>query len=243
MPRLLQRQVDQLKQHMMTLGLEVQGAFDMSVRSLTTGDAPLAEKVEEGDARIDQMEVDFEEECLKVLALYQPVANDLRLIVAVMKINNDLERIGDLAVNIARRSLYLSRHPPRLIIPEPMRTMASIAKRMLEASLESFLNLDGALAYRVMAWDDDVDNLLRQMYLLCERDMQAEPHRFAQYMRLIAAARFIERVADHCTNIAEDVLYMLEGEIVRHRLVKEKLDKHRDVPVVVENGPTSESGS
>lgn len=243
MPRLLQRQVDQLKHHMMTLGREVQGSFDKAIQSLTTGDVPLAELVEERDELIDQMEVDFEEECLKVLALYQPVANDLRLIVAVMKINNDLERIGDLAVNIARRSLFLSRHPPRLTIPEPMRTMAAIAKRMLEASLESFLNLDGGLAYRVMAWDDDVDNLLRQMYLLCERDMQAEPDRFAVYMRMIAAARFIERVADHCTNIAEDVLYMLEGEIVRHRLVREKLEKHRVVPIAVENGPTSGSGS
>jgi phosphate transport system protein len=162
------------------------------------------------------MEVGVEEDCLKILALHQPVAIDLRFIVAVLKINNDLERIGDLAVNIAERSAFLSKHPPfgfSLGLVE----MADRAQDMLKHSLDALINLDSGLAQEVCAADDEIDAMNRQMYLKIQDAIRSNPGKLESLIHLLSVSRHLERIADHATNIAEDVIYMVEGRIARHR--------------------------
>ena len=162
------------------------------------------------------MEVDIEEDCLKVLALYQVVAGDLRFIIAILKMNSDLERIGDLAVNIAERAQFLANLEPDEM-PFNLRDMAAKTQAMLKKSLDALVNRDVALAYRVCAADEEVDNVNRQAYAVLMEAVQKNPARLKTLIHQFTAMRQLERIADHATNIAEDVIYMLQGEIVRHR--------------------------
>jgi phosphate transport system protein len=159
--------------------------------------------------------VDIEEDCLKVLALHQPVASDLRFIIAILKINNDLERIGDLAVNIAERAVFLARLE-RDEMPFDLAGMAEKAQMMLKQSLDALVNRDPALAYMVCAADEEVDEANRRAYALLAEAVCERPDRLKTLIHQFTAARQIERIADHATNIAEDVIYMLLGKIVRH---------------------------
>lgn len=217
MPKLLQRQMERLKQDILALSTVVEEAFRLAMEAFERKDPLLAGQVIDGDAHIDQLEVDLEEECLKLLALYQPVAIDLRFIVSVLKINSDLERIGDLAVNIAQRVEFLSMkqvvEPPTILLE-----MAKIARSMLHGALDSLVGMEVAPAYDVCRMDERVDDLHRRMYPLVEAAIHKDPERLEAQLRILTVSRFIERVADHSTNIAEDVIYMLEGEIVRHRM-------------------------
>lgn len=219
MPKLLDRQVDKLKGGLAALGDEVQQAVDLAVHALLKRDADTARAVIAGDARIDQAEVDMEEDCLKVLALYQPVAIDLRFIISILKINNDLERIGDLAVSLAERAVYLADHP-EVQVPAEFESMSVTARQMLRMALHAFLNGDGREAYRVCALDEEVDDAHRRIYPLLEKAIMEHPENTEALLRVTSISRFVERIADHATNIAEDVLYLLEGNIVRHRLGK-----------------------
>ena len=162
------------------------------------------------------MEVEVEEDCLKTLALYQPVAIDLRFIVAVLKINNDLERIGDLAVNIAERSVFLA-HQPGVGITLDFIDMAQKARGMLEKSLDALVNFSVDIAGEVCASDDIIDGINRQMYLKVQKAIGDNPEQIESLIHLLSISRHLERIADHATNIAEDVIYMIDGEIVRHR--------------------------
>jgi len=162
------------------------------------------------------MEVDVEEECLKILALYQPVAIDLRFIITALKINNDLERIGDLAVNIAERSEFLARQP-EVHVPLDLEKMTEKTQSMLTKSLDALVNMDCDLAHQVCAADDEVDAMNRQMYLTVQDGIRQHPEQLESLIHLLSASRHLERIADHATNIAEDVIYMAEGQIVRHR--------------------------
>ncbi|MBT6716503.1 MAG: phosphate signaling complex protein PhoU, partial [Nitrospina sp.] len=164
---------------------------------------------------IDQREVYVEEECLKILALHQPVANDLRLIIAILKINNDLERIADLSVNIAERAVYLSTQA-RVELPFDLQDMAQKVRSMLKRSLDSLVNRDDKLARQVCEDDDAVDDLNREMYGCVERAIKKDPDNLNSYIQLLSASRYLERMADHATNIAEDVIYLVTGEIIRH---------------------------
>jgi phosphate transport system protein len=212
----LHREIDRLKKQIVLLAGMVEGRVADAVRAVETRDDALAERVRLADREIDQAEVDVEEECLKVLALHQPVAIDLRFIVAVLKINGDLERIGDEAVNIAGRALRISACP----LPECRIDLAALAggvQGMLKQSLDALVNMDAARAHAVRQADDGVDERVREQFETVKRAMREHPDQvdpLIEYMRIF---RYLERIADHATNIAEDVIYMIEGEIVRHK--------------------------
>ncbi len=212
----LHREIGKLKKELMGLSAMVEDALHMSVKSVSIRDADLARQIIDRDVEIDQMEVDLEENCLKLLALYQPVAVDLRYIVTILKINNDLERIGDLAVNIAERAVLLSGLTDAPF-PYDVNGMAEKVKWMLRASLDALIDQDPNLAGEVCNADDEVDGINRRMYLEVEKLMRAEPDQIERLMLSLGISRLLERIADHATNIAEDVIYLNTGQIVRHR--------------------------
>jgi phosphate transport system protein len=216
MAKHLERQIDVLNQKILMVGTLVEEAIAKAISALVNRNAELARKVIESDDAIDHMEVDVEEECLKVLALYQPVAADLRFVVAVLKINNDLERMGDLARNIAKRVAYLAAREP-VDLPPEFRAMAAKAQSMVRRSLDALVNRDATLARQIRDDDDEVDEMQRSIRDRIERSIKANPTKTELFMRLISVTRHLERLADMATNVAEDVIYMVEGEIVRHR--------------------------
>jgi len=216
MPYRLQREVEKLKKMILRLAAIVEERVWMAVRSLKERNKEQARKVIEGDPEIDQMEVDIEEECLKVLALHQPVAIDLRFIISVLKVNNELERIGDLAVNIAERATFLAGHP-EVKVPADFRVMVEKTQAMLKNSLDALVNMDAKLAHDVCEADDEVDGLNRKMFEQIQDAIVKKPAQIQPLVHLLSASRHLERVADHATNIAEDVIYLVKGEIVRHK--------------------------
>ena len=212
----LQREMDTLKKRMLALAAIVEESLQKTTKAIQELDQNLARDVIEADREVDHLEVQVEEECLKALALYQPVAIDLRFIIAVLKLNNDLERIGDLAVNIAERVGYLT--TAAFSFPAMIPTMIESVQRMLRSVLDSLVNMDADLAQSVRMQDDEVDNQYRAMIgYIREQIPQHGPERLEQLFALLDISRFLERIADHCTNIAEDVIYLVDGEIVRHR--------------------------
>ena len=217
MPKHLQRQIEQLKQKILFVGSMVEAAIANAVAALVNRDESIARKVLEEDAEIDRMEVDVEEDCLKILALYQPVAVDLRFVVAVLKINNDLERMGDLAKNIAKRVLFLSR-VDRVDVPVDFRAMAVRAQDMVKRSLDALVSADSSLAHRVRQDDDELDNMRRAIHEKIRAAIRAKPEQTETLMKLYSVAKHLERLGDMATNVAEDVIYMVEGDIVRHQV-------------------------
>jgi phosphate transport system protein len=211
----LQRAIDQLKKDLLALCALVEEQTQIAVQALLTRDEERAHEAICRDLEIDQREVEVEEECLKILALYQPVAADLRFIVAALKINNDLERIGDLAVNIARKAITFAAGQP-MEIPFDLAGMWDKTQAMLRDSLDCLVNLDAALANAVCTRDNEVDALKRAIRLKAEDMIRKNPERAPLLLTLVAVSRNLERVADHASNIAEDVIYMVEGRIVRH---------------------------
>ncbi len=210
------KEVDYLKEMILQLSSRVEIQLEHAVQALMTRNVKQASDVLEEDHAIDHAEVDVEEECLKILALHQPVAHDLRFIIAVLKINNDLERIGDLAVNIAERAIFLSGKA----MPSTgfdFVTMAEKATTMLRESLDALLRQDLKLARHVRESDDEVDQINREMYEQIKDSIRREPQHVDALIHLLSISRHLERVGDHATNIAEDVIYMIKGEIVRHR--------------------------
>lgn len=212
----LVREITRVKQQILTLGGEVEESLRHAVTSLINRDTALAKQVLKSDAEIDQHEVDIEEDCLKILALHQPVAIDLRFLIAVLKINNDLERIGDLAVNIAERSMSLSLQPP-ITPPFDLAAMADRVQGMVRKSLDALVQLDTQAARQVLVEDDAVDDIHRQMYDRVKAAIRQNIERTDELIQLLAVSRYLERVADHATNVAEDVIYLVEGQIARHR--------------------------
>ncbi|MFO7983667.1 MAG: phosphate signaling complex protein PhoU [Desulfuromonadales bacterium] len=215
MTYLMQNELDKLKKQLLTLTAEVEEAAEQALKSLETLDVPLARKVIEGDDRIDQMEVELEEECLKVLALHQPVAVDLRFIIAVLKLNNDLERIGDLAANIAERALALA-DTRRIAPPYDVGKMGGTARKMLKGSLDCLVQMDTHLAQDVLDLDDEVDAMHSGNFQLIKDRIRTNIDELESLTQYLTVSRHLERIADLATNIAEEVYYMIEGEIVRH---------------------------
>ena len=197
------------------MGSLVEKVSNQAITALQERNTELSAGVHELDLTIDQQEVKIEEECLKILALHQPVATDLRFVVCVMKVNNDLERMGDLAINIAERASYLSSHDP-LGVPLDFHRMAELAREMVKESLSALLNLDTDLARKVLAKDDEVDEINRQMFEILEEIMLKDPTTIRRAIHLLSASRHLERIADLATNIAEDVVFLDEGEVIRH---------------------------
>jgi phosphate transport system protein len=211
----LQREIERLKKQLLSLCALVEDQVQLAVRALLERDPETARGVEQRDMEIDHREVEVEEELLKTLALHQPVASDLRLIVAALKINNDLERIGDLAVNIARKAATFASQPP-MDIPFDLAGMWEKTQLMLRDSLDALVNLNPGLANDVCARDNEVDRMKREIRRKAESMMAREPSKAASLLTLLAVSRNLERIADHATNIAEDVIYMAEGRIIRH---------------------------
>jgi phosphate transport system protein len=215
MAKQLPRQIDALKQRILFVGTLVEEAIAKAISALNNRDKAVANALIEADAEIDRMEVDVEEDCLKILALYQPVAADLRFVVAVLKINNDLERMGDLAKNIAKRVVFLA-DCPLYDLPIDYRPMAAQVKSMVKESLDALVNADTALAQKVRESDDGVDAQRRTIERQIEKHIASNADQTEGLIQLASVARHLERIADMATNIAEDVIYMVEGEIVRH---------------------------
>ena len=211
----LQREIERLKKHVLSLCALVEDQVQMALRAVLDRDDALADEVEQRDLDIDQREIEVEEECMKTLALHQPVAVDLRLIIATMKINNDLERIGDMAVNIARKARALVAEPP-VEVTFDLGTMWAKTQAMLRDSIDALVNMDVPQASEVCRRDDEVDRMKRQFRIEIEERIQRQPNRVGAYLRLLAVSRNLERIADLATNIAEDVVYLVEGRIVRH---------------------------
>jgi phosphate transport system protein len=212
----LEREIENLKKRILALSATVEDNVYKAVQSLSERNSTLAEEVIKSDPGIDQTEVEIEEECLKVLALHQPVAIDLRFIVAILKINNDLERMGDLAVNIAERAQFLATRE-RPDIPLDLTLMAEKTKAMMRKCLDSLMKQDAKLAHAVLAADDEIDAMHREMYATIQEGIRRKPEQLESLIHLLSCSRHLERIADHATNIAEDVVYMIEGVIVRHR--------------------------
>jgi phosphate transport system protein len=216
MTKHIERQIETLKERILRLGTLVEEAISKSITALINRDTSLAQRVIANDAAIDAMEVEVEEECLKILALYQPVAADLRFVVAVLKINNDLERMGDLARNIAKRVTQLEGGDPYDLPPE-IRTMATQAQEMVRQCLDAVVKRDPTLARQVREEDDIVDEARQRIQRRVLQGIKDHPENVENLLRINSVAKHIERIADMATNIAEDVVYMVEGDIVRHR--------------------------
>ena len=219
MAKHLERELDRLKRRLLELSTLVEATLHRSVSAVTRRDLKLAEEIVASDNAIDQAEVEIEEECLKLLALHQPVAIDLRLIVGILKLNNDLERIADLAVNIAARALALAKIPP-VKNGFDFSEMSGKVKSMLNHSLAALVNLDVALARSVCLADREVDQINKEVYRQMHQRIRANPEDLEGLICHLSVSRNLERIADHATNIAEDVIYMVEGEIVRHRPIE-----------------------
>ncbi len=211
----LQRDIEKLKRRLLALGTEVEDDVRLAVRALAERNEALARQVLEREEQTNTMEVDVEEDCLKILALHQPVAGDLRQIIAAMKIDRDLERIGDLAAHIAERSLALSAMPA-LNIPFRLDEMGAKVQAMLKKALDAFTRLDAAAAYEVCALDGEINDIKRHTFRQVREVVMEAPVLFDALMQVMHIARHLERIADHATNIAEDLIYLVEGRIVRH---------------------------
>jgi len=212
--------LDNLQRDLLALAGLVEDAIHKATRALQTRNINLAREVIEGDAQIDSEDNHVYEECLKILALHQPVATDLRRIVSVMMITTDLERMGDLAEEIAERAISLNgtAHVP---IPEKLQRMADLTTMMVRQSLDSFVNLNTTQAERVLRMDDEVDRYNDEIIQELIKAMQSNPDMVDPGLSMFSATRHLERIADHATNIAEDVIYLIGGELVRHRLPPE----------------------
>jgi phosphate transport system protein len=219
MTKHFQRELEKIKKMILSLGALVEKRVQAARTAIEEKDAALAETIIKSDFEIDEMEVEVEEECLKVLALHQPVAVDLRFLIAVIKINNDLERIGDQAVNIAQRVIILARQNVENFVFD-YSLMAEKAQTMLKMSLDSLVNLDVDLALKVCMLDDEVDELKDTAYDRIKQAMRDDRNHLGYYINLLLISRHVERLADHATNIAEEVIYMIEGDIVRHGVLE-----------------------
>ena len=209
------REIETLKERVLRLSIDIEDRLRKALQAVATVDVALAQAVIDGDVEIDKREVAIEEECLKLLALHQPVASDLRFVIATLKVNNDLERIGDLAVNIADRARLLAAAPlPGIRLP--IDRMGTLSIGMLRKVFQAFMDHDARLAVEVVASDDEVDNMNRDMIATVVGCMRAGDPSPEALLLLLGVSRELERVGDHASNIAEDLIYMFQGEIVRH---------------------------
>lgn len=210
-----QKEIEKLKKMLLTLGTLVEESVYRSIQAIEDMDAQLAQKVIDGDTSIDQMEIEIEEECLKILALYQPVASDLRYIVTALKINQDLERIGDLAHNNAKRVARIQSvdFDPTLI---DLKQLGNLVRNQLRKALDSFIGLDADLAENVRAGEPSIDLKNKEIKALIAKNIKEKPQFVDSMLHYKTLAKNLERTADHANNIAENVIYLVQGRIARH---------------------------
>jgi phosphate transport system protein len=212
----LYKELVRLRNNILRLGSLVETAIQNSVKSLVERKSSIAKKVIKQDQQINNLDVAIDEECIKLLALGQPKARDLRFIATTLKITTDLERMGDLAVNISKRAIELNKEPqlkPYIDIPR----MAEIAQKMLNDSLDAYVKGCTSLPYYVIKQDDEIDRLMEQVFNELLFYMIQDQHTISRAIRISYVSKYLERIADHATNIAEMVIYMCKGKLVRHK--------------------------
>ncbi len=212
----LHKEIDRLKKRIILFGGMIEKNLEEAISSIQTRDIDIARRVLAADDQADQWEVDTEEECLKILALHQPVAVDLRFIIAVLKINNDLERIGDEAGNIAERSLRISGKAP-IGLTVDFGPLCRSVQEVLRNCLDALVRLDLKLAHQVREADLKIDQTVHALFQELKDEIKKQPQHTDLLVEYLRICRHLERIADHATNIAEDVIYMIEGKIIRHR--------------------------
>ncbi len=216
MPTTFDEELTGLKANLITMGGMVEQSIQFSVQSLVDRNSKLARRVIQGDRDLDDKELEIDESCHRMLALYVPTAGDMRFVTSCMKINTNLERMGDLAVNIAERALTLNEiEPLKPFVDIPH--LVAITQEMLKGSMDSLLNRDSSLARKVRLRDEEVDNLNDQLIRVLITYMLDNRAVIKQALDLILVSRYLERIADHATNIATDVIYMVEGKDLRHQ--------------------------
>ena len=215
MSKHLERDLSRLKQEILVMGGMVEIATDLAISAIVDRRKDLAEQVTAGDDKIDAKELEIEDECLKMLALHQPVASDLRFIITVLKVNNDLERMGDLAKNIAERALALAAEPP-IAGAREFKAMAERVRRMVHECIDALVERDVDLAKKVCLDDREVDEENKRHFAALQAVMAKDPATIERAVHLISVSRHLERIADHVTNIAEDVVFLVDGEVIRH---------------------------
>lgn len=212
----LQRDLEKLKKEILKLGTMVESAINNAILALNNREMSYVDEVFRLEDHINEMEVKIEEDCLKILALHQPVAGDLRFIVVSLKVNNDLERMGDFAKNIAKRARELMQEEPISTLPEFVNELPNLVRTMVRNSLDALVKLDVGLAREVIAMDNKVDEINRAMYQEVTRVAKENPSKTEIAISLLSTSRYMERIGDLSTNIAEDVIFMVEGRVIRH---------------------------
>ncbi len=223
-----QKELDELKENLLKMAAMVEDAIRDSVQSLVKRDSELARKTFEFEDRINKLEIVIDEMCLRLLALRQPMAADLRFITSAMKIITDLERMGDQAVNIAERVISLNQEPqikPYIDIPK----MAEIAQSMVKDVLDAFVNRDSKLARSVCERDDLVDGLNDQVVRELITYMMSDPRTITRAVHLMIVCRCLERIADHATNIAEDVIFMVDALVIKHHADAKEMGEGKNI--------------
>ena len=213
--RRFEEDLKKLREDILTMGGLVEDQIQKAVRTLVDRDSPLAETIIQRDHEVNRLDVEIDDLCIRLLALHQPAARDLRFITTALKITTDLERIGDMAVNICERALELNREPqlkPYIDIPR----MAQISQRMIRESLDAFVREDTDLALKVCKDDQQVDDLNSQIFREVISFMIEDPHTINRAMKISSISKYLERIADHATNIAEMVIFMVKGKSIRH---------------------------
>jgi len=216
MATLLTHEIERLKKDLLALSALVEERLYAAARAVEARDRELAQQVIDGDDDIDRAEVELEEACLKVLALHQPVAGDLRFVVMALKIDNDLERVGDMAVNIAKRARHLAKRPA-ITAPLDIHAMTDKVWRQLKKSLDAFVRSDPSAAREVLREDESTDDLYKSGRRVLIATMREHPESVDALVDYLWVLRSCERIGDHATNIAEDVIYLVEGAIARHK--------------------------
>ena len=211
------REMKRLNKHLIELSDTVEKQVGRSINAITDFEKGSAEKVIDKDSRVDQAEIELEEDCLKLLALHQPVAGDLRLIISVLKINSDLERIGDHAVIIAEEAVNLNRLPD-IDAPEQLFELSEQARMMLKKSMLAFVESDLHVAHNVLELGQNISQLAEKIHQGQVELIKATPEETEQRLSILKVGRQLQRIADHATNIAEDIIFLMEGEIIRHNI-------------------------
>lgn len=217
--RQYEEELSQLKEHILKMGSVVEAMIDTSARALVERNTALADEVIRQEPDVNQLELDIDNLCLRLIALRQPAASDLRFIAISLKISTDLERMGDLSVNIAQRSIELSKSPPLKDYVD-LPKMARIVQKMVRDALDAFLKRDPERAHTICITDDEVDHMYKQVYKDVIGRMETDSSTVSRGVSLISVTRHLERIADHATNIAESVIYMVKGKDIRHGALK-----------------------
>ena len=220
MHRGFEDELDKLRTRLVRMGSIVEEQVEFAFRALLEGNTELAKIVQERDDKVDKLDIKIDKQCQRIFALQQPVASDLRLLLAAIKINNELERIGDMASNVAGPVLMID-NLQKFALERGMERMTQAAFRMVKASLDAFINNDPELAKHILPTDDTVDNLEREIIAEVIKRMKTDKNYIDAGVALIDVLRQIERIADHATNIAENVIFLIEARLVRHRQIED----------------------